>query len=142
MAKSRWSLEPGLSNCSVWHFIHGRRLGSVAAGWEAALVRRLGSANYYRLGESSNAHNVPHSWTHGEVPLDNKGCEIAIRPFIVCRKGRLFSDTVKGAVASANLYSFVETARANNVEPHAYPSLLFERLPCAKTVEDFEALLP
>jgi hypothetical protein len=60
----------------------------------------------------------------------------------VGRKGWLFSDTVKGAVASANLFSLVETAKANNIEPHAYLSLLFERLPHAKTVEDFETLLP
>jgi hypothetical protein len=39
-------------------------------------------------------------------------------------------------------FSIVETAKANGVEPDAYPSLLFERLPHAKTVEDFEALLP
>jgi hypothetical protein len=58
------------------------------------------------------------------------------------RKGWLFSDTVKGAVASANLYSLVETAKANGVEPHAYLSAMFERLPYAKTVEEFEALLP
>jgi transposase len=49
---------------------------------------------------------------------------------------------VKGAVASANLYSLVETAKANNIEPHAYLSLLFARLPHAKSVEDFERLLP
>jgi transposase len=58
------------------------------------------------------------------------------------RKGWLFSDTVKGAVASANLYSLVESAKANKVEPHAYLSHLFEKLPCAQSVEDFEALLP
>jgi transposase len=58
------------------------------------------------------------------------------------RKGWMFSDTVKGAVASANLFSIVETAKANGVEPHAYLSLLFAQLPYAKTVEDFETLLP
>ena len=80
--------------------------------------------------------------THGEVPLDNNRCENAIRPFVIGRKGWLFSDTVKGATASANLYSLVETAKANGVEPHAYLTHVFERLPHAKTVADFEALLP
>jgi hypothetical protein len=61
---------------------------------------------------------------------------------VLGRKGWLFSDTVKGAVASANLYSLVETAKANGVEPHAYLTRLFTRLPHAKTVENFEALLP
>ncbi len=58
------------------------------------------------------------------------------------RKGWLFSDTVRGALASAHLYSLVETAKANGIEPHAYLSRLFDRLPFATTVEDFEALLP
>ena len=35
---------------------------------------------------------------------------------MVGRKGWLFSDTVKGAIASANLFSIVETAKANGVE--------------------------
>ncbi len=80
--------------------------------------------------------------TRGEVPLTNNRCENAIRPFVVGRKGWLFSDTVKGAVASANLYSLVETCKANGIEPHGYLSLLFAQLPHLNTVADFEALLP
>lgn len=58
------------------------------------------------------------------------------------RRGWLFSDTVKGAVASANLYSLVETAKANGIEPFAYLSHLFDRLPHLNSVEDFQAVLP
>jgi transposase len=54
----------------------------------------------------------------------------------------LFADTVKGAKASAALYSIVSTARANGLEPCAYLRRLFTELPKAKAVEDFEALLP
>lgn len=99
----------------------------------------LGKAVYYTLGQWPKLVTF---LTQGEVPLDNNRCENAIRPFVVGRKGWMFSDTVKGAVASANLFSIVETAKANGVEPHAYLSLLFSQLPYAKTVEDFEALLP
>ena len=67
---------------------------------------------------------------------------MADSPFVVGRKGWLFSDTVKGAVASANLYSLVETAKANGVEPHARLSLMLDKPPNAKSAEDFEALLP
>jgi hypothetical protein len=49
---------------------------------------------------------------------------------------------VSGAKASANLYSLIETAKANGIEPHAYLTTLFEKLPTLTTVEDFEALLP
>jgi transposase len=61
---------------------------------------------------------------------------------VVGRKGWMFCDTVKGAVASANLYSLVETCKANGVEPHAYLARLFAELPFVSTVEQFEALLP
>lgn len=46
------------------------------------------------------------------------------------------------ATASANLYSLVETAKANGIEPHAYLTRLFAELPQATALEHFEALLP
>ena len=54
----------------------------------------------------------------------------------------MFSDTQHGAVASANLYTLVETARADALNPYAYLKLVFTALPKATTVEDIEALLP
>ena len=54
----------------------------------------------------------------------------------------MFSDTVAGARASANLYSLIETAKANRIEPYAYRRHLFTELPKATSVEDYEALLP
>jgi transposase len=99
----------------------------------------LGRAMYYTLGQWPK---LTVFLTHADVPLDNNRCENAIRPFVIGRKGWLFSDTVPGALASANLYSLVETAKANGIEPHAYLAHLFAQLPLATTVEDFEALLP
>jgi transposase len=100
---------------------------------------RIGKAVVYALGQWQK---LCVFLTHGEAPMTNNRVENAIRPFALGRKGWLFADTVKGALASANLYSLVETAKANGVEPHAYLSHLFEKLPCAQSVEDFEALLP
>jgi transposase len=78
----------------------------------------------------------------GRYPIDNNDCENAIRPFVVGRKNWIFSDTVAGAQASANLYSLIQTARANNIEPYRYLRTLFTALPHAKTVDDYEVLLP
>lgn len=78
----------------------------------------------------------------GRLEIDNNRCENAIRPFVTGRKNWLFSDTVKGAQASANLYSLVETAKANGIEPYTYLRRLFIHLPAATTVADVEALLP
>ena len=78
----------------------------------------------------------------GRIAIDNNLTENAIRPFVLGRKNWLFSDTVKGVGASANLYSLIETAKANGLEPYAYLREVFTRLPAAATVEDIEALLP
>lgn len=72
----------------------------------------------------------------------NNPCENAFRPFVIGRKNWLFADTVAGAKASANLYSLIETAKANNVEPYDYLRELFVRLPAANTADDYEAILP
>ncbi|MGU8077258.1 IS66 family transposase [Burkholderia pyrrocinia] len=79
---------------------------------------------------------------NGNWPISNNLCENAIRPFVVGRKGWLFSDTVAGAQASANLYSLVETCKANGVEPYRYLVWLFTRLPLAATANDYAALMP
>ena len=68
--------------------------------------------------------------------------ENAIRPFVVGRKAWLFSDTVAGANASAVIYSVLETARANGVEPYTWLRRVLRDLPAAKTVDDIEVLLP
>jgi len=68
--------------------------------------------------------------------------ENAIRPFVIGRKKFLFCDTVNGANASANLYSLVETAKANGIEPYGYLKAVFTQLPNARTLEEIEDLLP
>jgi transposase len=78
----------------------------------------------------------------GRLKIDNNGAENAIRPFVVGRKNWLFSTSVRGVKASANLYSLIETAKANGLEPYAYLRYLFTELPQAETVEAIEALLP
>jgi transposase len=78
----------------------------------------------------------------GRYPIDNNACENAIRPFVVGRRNWLFSDTVAGATASANLYSLIETCKANRIDPYRYLVVLFKALPTATSVEDYEAMLP
>jgi transposase len=78
----------------------------------------------------------------GRYPIDNNPAENAIRPFAVGRRNWLFCDSQAGAHASANLYSLVETAKANDLNPHKYLEHLFTELPNAQSIEDVEALLP
>jgi hypothetical protein len=78
----------------------------------------------------------------GRLEIDNNRAENAIRSFVIGRKNRLFSGSPCGAEASAALYSLVETAKANALEPWAYLNYLFQHLPGAKNPAAVEALLP
>jgi transposase len=80
--------------------------------------------------------------TDGRLCIDNNLIENSIRPFVIGRKNLLFCDTVAGAKSSANLYSLIETAKANGIEPYAYLQKVFTKLPNAATVGDVEDLLP
>jgi transposase len=78
----------------------------------------------------------------GHLEIDNNLAENAIRPFVVGRKAWLFSGSPAGAEASAMLYTLIETAKANGLEPRAYLHYLFEALPNTRQPEGIEALLP
>jgi transposase len=80
--------------------------------------------------------------TDGRIPLDNNPAENAIRPFVIGRKNWLFSQTPKGAHASARIYSLIETARANGIEPYTYMVEVLNKLPSSVTDEDLDRLLP
>ncbi|SFC51043.1 IS66 C-terminal element [Variovorax sp. OK212] len=54
----------------------------------------------------------------------------------------MFADTAGGGNDSANLYSFIETVKANNIEPYRYLVALFKEVPLTQTVDAYEALLP
>lgn len=65
----------------------------------------------------------------GRIPLTNSRCERSIRPFAVHRKNWLFADSVEGANANAIYYSFIESAKLNNLNIHKYINYLLKELP-------------
>ena len=99
----------------------------------------LGKALHYL---SSQWVKLARFATSGHYPIDNNGCENSIRPFVIGRRNWLFADTVAGANASANLYSLLETCKVNGVDGYQYLRALLVALPRARTVDDYEALLP
>lgn len=78
----------------------------------------------------------------GNLNISNALAENAIRPFAVGRRNWLFSDTSKGAHASAAFYSLIETAKANNLEPYGYIKYILDNIAQADTLEKLEDLLP
>jgi transposase len=78
----------------------------------------------------------------GDLPIDNNRAENSIRPFAVGRRRWMFCDTPAGAHASAVIYSLIETARANSLEPYTWLRRVLRELPAAQSVEAVDALLP
>ena len=72
----------------------------------------------------------------GRLPLDNNLAERGIKPFVIDRKNFLFSDTPRGAEASAGMYSIVVTAKASGLNPRKYVQWLLEKMPNAKNPVD------
>lgn len=79
---------------------------------------------------------------HALARLDNNEVEAKIRPFTVSRSNWLFANTVNGAEASALLFSLVESAKANGLNPEDYLYLVMEKAPGCTCEEDWEGLLP
>lgn len=65
----------------------------------------------------------------GRLEIDNNRSERSIKPFVIGRKNWLFSNTPKGAASSATIYSIVETAKENGLNPFNYLVYLFDTLP-------------
>lgn len=98
--------------------------------FEYAFKRREYLGNYFK---------------NGDCAISNNAAENAIRPFTVGRKNWLFSDTPNGAKASADIYSIVETAKANRLDVFKYFELLLTVLPSMEFLTNpdiIEELLP
>ncbi len=98
----------------------------------------LGKAVNYSLNQWNRLESYIED---GHAGIDNNMVENAIRPFVIGRKNWLFSGTPEGAKASALLYSLIETAKANNLEPYSCLRYLFEKFPTTPATE-IRNLLP
>ena len=99
----------------------------------------IGKAIRYALDQWDKMQIFLHN---PDVPLDNNRSERAIRPFVIGRSNWVFSNSCAGAEASANLYSLIESAKANGLDPFSYLCVIFKELAKAKSLEDYERLLP
>jgi len=120
----------------------------ILANFKAWLLKRepnvpptlaLGKAIRYALNQWGKCVAYLES---AELTPDNNKSENAIRPFVLGRKNWLFSGSPEGAKSSCAMYSLIETAKANNLNPENYLTILFEKAPFARTEKDWIALLP
>ena len=83
----------------------------------AAPKSRLGRALTY-LQNNWQALNA--YLEDGRIELSNNRAERSIKPFVMGRKNWLFSNTPAGAKSSAVIYSLIETAKENELDPYRY----------------------
>jgi hypothetical protein len=80
---------------------------------------------------------------NGACSLSNNLSENAIRPIVMGRKNWLFSDTQDGTDASMVIYSLIETAKENGINPEKYLEYLLEnRLSVEMSDEELERFAP
>ena len=112
-------------------------------------VFRLKDAPKCLLGKA--AHYTRKYWQYlttylqdGRLEISNNRAERSIKPFVMGRKNFLFANVPKGAEASAIIYSVIETAKENGLDPYRYLTWLMHEAPKLDmgSVEQVAKLLP
>jgi transposase len=130
VTKRRERVEPVLESFKEW----------LTKKSETVLPSSLvGKAVGYNLGQWNR---LVRYLDRAELTPDNNVAENAIRPFVLGRKNFLFSGSPRGATASCNLYSIIETAKQNGMNPYGYLYYILSRLPDVETTGEWETLLP
>ena len=80
----------------------------------------------------------------GRIELSNNRAERSIKPFVMARKNFLFANTSRGAQSSATIFSLIESARENGLDPYAYLCWVLKRAPalCQADAGWAKSLLP
>jgi transposase len=99
----------------------------------------LGKAVNYTLDEWDA---LIHYLDHPALTPDNNAAENAIRPFVLGRKNWLFSGSPNGAAASCAIYSLIETAKQNSLNPFSYLYYVLDRVPRITDDAEWDQLLP
>lgn len=102
----------------------------------------IGKAVGYALSQQKY---LEHYLLDGQLEISNNRAERSIKPFVIGRKNWLFANTPKGAAASAIVYSIMETAKENGLNPYLYLTYIFKTAPNLRLNDDtgtIESLMP
>lgn len=99
----------------------------------------LGAAIRYAVGQWPA---IVRYVEDGRVAIDNNIAERDIKSVVIGRKNWLFADSVAGAHTNAIMYSLVETAKANDLNPFDYLTYVIETMPTLRKASDVQCLLP
>jgi len=97
----------------------------------------IGKAVHYLL---SQRKYLERYLLDGRLEISNNRAERSIKPFVIGRKNFLFANTPRGAKASAIMYSIIETAKENGLNPFKYLTYIFTHAPNMDIRSDIDAL--
>lgn len=86
---------------------------------------KIGEAILYSLNQEKYLKRYLED---GHLSIDNTAAERAIKNFAIGRRNWLFSKSIRGAEASATVYSITETALLNGLKPYNYLTYVLENM--------------
>lgn len=118
----------------AWRQSYSRTLSWIRSKVSTGILpkSKLGAAFTYAFNQKEGLMNY---LLDGNCAISNNLAENSIRPFTIGRKNWLFSGSPKGATASAGIYSLVETAKANGLNPTKYIQFILSDIPGSAFME-------
>ena len=77
----------------------------------------------------------------GHLSIDNLAAERALKNFATGRRNWLFAKSIRGAQASATVYSITETSMLNGLKPYNYLTYVMEQMKDLSPFPEKEAML-
>ena len=113
--------------------------------WTEATLRKLSAkselAKAFRYA-LERRQALSRFLTDGRLEVDNNIAENAMRGIALGRKNYLFAGSDKGGDRAAAIYTLVQTARLNGVNPEAWLSNTLTRIAAGHTINRIDELLP
>lgn len=78
----------------------------------------------------------------GRLAIDNNIAERDVKSVVIGRKNWLFADSEAGMLTNAVMYSLIQTATANGLNPYEYLKFVIETMPTLRSASEVEQLLP
>src|SRR6201981_3400971 len=112
--------------------------------WEKELPRLSGKsklAEAIRYATSRRAA-LERFLSDGRIEIDSNTVERAIRPQTITRKNALFAGSHGGGRTWATIATLLQTAKMNDVDPHAWLTQTLERIAQGWPISQIDALMP
>ena len=110
--------------------------------WAASIFVASKTATHTAITYAINQRKwLGNVFLDGRLELSNNRAERTVKPFVMGRKNWLFNNSQAGAKASAVIFTIIETAKENNLNPYEYMKYLLEQLP-STPISKIDELLP